>query len=493
MADRRYTLGCDFGGGACKTTLLRDDGEVAATSSSEYPTYYPERGRVEQKPSDWYRAVARNVNDTMRKAGIAPRQVAALCLDAPTHVAVPLGRDGAPLGDAIYWTDTRSVAECRELRERAGALIRERTLNAVDTVWTLPQLLWLKRNRPGVMQKTAHILFAKDYVRYLLTGVLCTDHIEAQGSMLYDCAEMRWSAELCGLIGLDPSLLPPLRSPMDPAGALLRDGARDLGLPEGTPVICGATDTVMEIFAAGSVRPGDTTVKLATAGRICVLSDKPVASPHVINYTFLKDGLWYPGTATKSCASSLRWYRDTFGGTYAALDEAASSVRPGADGLMFHPYLNGELTPYADPLLEASFTGVRSGHTKAHFDRAVLEGVGFSLLACRKVLGSLGIGDTQSARVIGGGAKSPLWRAIVADMLGITLLEPENCDSSLGSAMLAGVAAGFFESLDAAAARCVRIRSVTPPNPEQHEMYAALYARYAEIHDALAPVYHKNR
>lgn len=486
----KYLLGVDFGGGASKATLLAETGVTAAAASSEYPTLYPNPGWTEQDPDEWYRAIKENIAAVLEKSGVSPADIAAVCLDAPTHTAVLCDRDGTVLRPAIYWTDARSLSEVAELREKAGDLILEQSLHKIDTIWTLPQLYWVKKNEPEVWEKTGMIFFAKDYLRYRLTGKFATDFIEAQGSMLFDCRKNCWSEELCGLIGLNMDLLPPLLRPSDIAGEITPSAAADLGLAAGTPVICGTTDTAMEVLASGAVNEGQMTVKLATAGRICVITDKAWPSRHLVNYSHVKEGLWYPGTATKAAASSYRWYRDTFGADYRALDEGAAAVPPGSEGLFYHPYISGELTPYADPLLRGSFVGIRAGHGRGHFSRAVLEGVGYSLLACKKELETLGIAHDPVARIIGGGGKSPLWRQIVADMLGIPLLEVENSDSSLGAAMLAGVACGIFADFDDAAGKCTRLLSRTEPDPETHAFYQQQYETYVRIHDALAPIYH---
>lgn len=486
----RYLLGIDFGGGASKATLLGTDGRIAAENTVEIATAHPCGGFSEQEPEDWYAAARENIRAVLQKSGAAPGEILGVSLDGATHTAVIMDGAFRALRPAIYWTDSRSVAECRLLREQHGALILRQALHQPDTIWTLPQLMWVRAHEPGVWAKTEHVCFCKDYVRLRLTDVFCTDFIEAQGSMLFDNEKKSWSPELCGIAGLSPDKLPPLRRPTDSAGAVTKQAAAETGLAEGTPVFCGTTDTVMEVFAAGAIRRGQMTVKLATAGRICVVTDHACPDANLVNYSHVAEGLWYPGTATKSCAASYRWYRDTFGGNYRELDRAAAEVPAGCGGLMFHPYLSGELTPYADPLLRGSFTGIQAEHTKAYFSRAVLEGVALSLLDCRKTLETLGIPHEAEATVIGGGAVSPLWRQITSDALGIRLRRTENSDSSFGSAMLAGTACGVFSSLSDALLRCAHPLPATEPNPQNTELYENIYPRYRRIHDALAPVYH---
>ena len=488
----KYVLGIDFGGGASKATLLSSEGQIVATNTVEYPTLYPAPFFVEQDPMDWYRATKENILAVLAKSGVNAADIKAVFLDAATHTAVLMDKDFRVLRPAIYWTDTRSVSEVAALQAEYGDLIEAQTLHRVGTIWTLPQLLWVKNNEPEVWQKVGRIVFAKDFVRHQLTGDYVTDHIEAEGSMLYDYGKACWSEELCGLLGLDTAMMPRLVNPDDVAGTVTEAAARDTGLAVGTPVLCGCTDTAMEVFAAGATAKGDMTLKLATAGRICVVTDKAYPDRNLINYSYVLNGLWYPGTATKSCAASYRWYRDTFGGDYRELDEGAMSVPLGAEGLIFNPYLNGELTPYNDPLLCASFIGVRAGHTKAHFTRAVLEGVSMSMLDCLQALNAIGIDHKDAAVIIGGGGKSPFWRQITADVLGFTLIEKKYSDSSFGSAMMAGVFAGFWKTPEEATSCCNEVLSVTHPNEENHKAYAKLFQKYKKVQAALADIYHEN-
>ncbi len=487
----RYLLGIDFGGGASKATLLSEQGAVVAESTAEYPTHYTPDGGCEQTPADWERALKENIKVLLDKSGIAPKDIACVAVDSATHTAVLCDGAMTPLRPAIHWTDSRAVNEAKTLNETHGDEILRLTYHRPGTFWTLPQLLWVQAHEPGVMGRVAHIVFEKDYVRYLLTGVICTDHIEAEGSMLYDSTSRDWSPFLCDLAGIDVAVLPPLVNPTDIIGTVTTTAAQACGLAAGTPVIAGTTDTVMEVFAAGAVAPGDATVKLATAGRVCVITDHPHPHRDLVNYSHVVEGLWYPGTATKSAAASYRWFRDTFGGDYADLDRAASAVPIGCDGLRFHPYLNGELSPYADPLLCGSFTGVRATHTKGHFARAVMEGVCYALWDSCSVLDEVGIPRPTVATAIGGGTKGALWRQMAADVLGVTLRTAESTDSSLGTAMLAGVAVGIFSSPAEAVKTCMKVTGITQPNGDNHQKYLQVFAEYKAIHDALAPIYHQ--
>lgn len=486
----KYLLGVDFGGGSTKATLIDTTGKIVAENVVEYPTYYPELGWCEQSPLDWQDAFERNVKGLLEKHRIDAADILALAIDSATHTWVMCDKEMNPLRPAIHWTDSRSRSQAAFLREQYGEMIYEISFHRPDTIWTLPQLLWVKEQEPENFSKMRYIFFEKDFIRYTLTGVYCTDYIEAQGSMLFDCRRNVWSRELLTIVGITEEMLPPIVKPTDIIGGVTESAAKRCGLRTGTPVICGTTDTVMEVFASGAVKPGDTTVKLATAGRICVITDKPYPNRHLVNYAHVVDGLWYPGTATKAAASSYRWYRDTFGGDYAQLNDGAEKVRIGAEGLLYHPYINGELTPYADPILCGSFIGIRATHTKAHFTRSVLEGVSLSLLHSLKTLGDIGIQPAKRATIIGGGAKGTLWRQITADCLGMELVKTVSSDSSLGSAMLAGIAVGVFQDCQDAVNKCIQIESVTKPIKENTQRYEKLFEEYVAVHDVLEAVYH---
>lgn len=485
----KYLLGVDFGGGSTKATLIDITGRIVQENTVEYSTYYPNLGWCEQAPGDWNIALSSNVKGILEQSKIAAEDILAVAIDSATHTWVMCDEAFRPIRPAIHWTDSRSGQQVARLREQYGDLIMETCFHKPDTIWTLPQILWVKENEPENFEKIRYIFFEKDYIRYGLTGVYCTDYIEAQGSMLFDCNTNQWSKELLQIAGISEDMVPPIVKPTDVIGNVTKEAANRTGLTEGTPVICGTTDTVMEVFASGAIHPGDATVKLATAGRICVITDKPYPNRHLVNYAHIIDGLWYPGSATKAAASSYRWYRDTFGGTYSELNEGAEQIPIGSEGLLYHPYINGELTPYADPSLCGSFIGIRATHTKAHFTRSVLEGVAYSLLHSKKTLEAIGIAPKGRATIIGGGAKGTLWRQITADCLGIELVKTVSSDSSLGSAMLAGVAVGVFADCDEAVKACIRTESVTPPIAEHTKEYEALFEEYVAVHDALAPIY----
>lgn len=481
-----YVLGVDFGGGSSKATLIDEKGKVVVTSASEYPTFYGEGGKAEQNPEDWYTAACENIFNCLKN--VDKSQLKCICFDAATHTAVLTDEKFNVVRNSVYWTDTRSVKQKKYLAENFGDEIFAKFKHNVDTIWTLPELLWVKENEPETWGKVKRILFAKDYVRHKFTGDFVTDYIEAEGSMFFDFDRQKWDGKYLGILGIDETFLPQVVKPSDTVGTVLQDVAKHFGIPLDTKVICGSTDTAMEVFASGAIQKGDTTIKLATAGRICVVNDKLIHDSQIINYSHIVKGMYYPGTATKACASSLRWFRDTFGGSYEEFTDMAGNISVGAEGLIYHPYLNGELTPYGNPNLRGSFIGVSGTHTKAHFVRAVMEGVALSLLDCKTYLENKGV-TIKSATIIGGGAKSKIWRQIVSDCLGIKLIRTENNDSSFGAAMLAGIAAGFFKDEKDAVKKCSVKMGETSPNMENNKKFAEIFNKYKKIQSLLSSVY----
>lgn len=481
-----YVIGVDFGGGASKATLLDGSGKVVAAACAEYPTYYDENGKAEQNPVDWYNAACENIRRVL--SSVNPDSVECICFDAATHVAVLSDGSGKPLCNSIYWTDTRSVAESEYLSVNYGEKIIKKCRNMPDTVWTLPQLMYIKKNFPDIYKKVKRVTFAKDFVRGMFTGDFVTDYIEAEGSMLFGFDDLKWDEELLSLVNLSAGNMPEIVSPLDYVGNICKKASDDSGLPQKVKVICGSTDTAMEVMAAGAINKGDMSLKLATAGRICVVSDKCFVRKHIINYSHLKEGLYYPGSATKSCAASLRWFRDVFGGNYGEFDKIAAEIPSGSCGLIFHPYLTGELTPFGNAGLSGSFIGVRASHTKAHFVRSVMEGVAFSLLDCKLYLEKSGLKTNDSAYVIGGGSKSGIWKQIVSDVLGITLISTRHNDSSFGSAMCAGIAAGYFKDFEEALKVCQNITGRNFPDKENNIKYAGIYKKYKRISGFLTEI-----
>ncbi len=506
-------LGIDFGTGGCKVTAIDARGALLGDASVEYTTYHEHPGWSEQAPADWYPAMCQALAK-LREKGVDLKDTAAVSFDGSTHNAVLMDGAMRPLRRAIMWTDQRSTAECAFLREHHRDLVFGRAYQMPAPTWTLPQMMWLKAHEPDVLAKTEHVLFVKDYVRFLVTDVAVTDRIEAQGTLFFDMPAQAWSEELVALSGLRMSALPSLVEPTDVVGRVTASAARDMGVPEGIPVVCGTSDSAVEDYGAGAIEPGDLILKLATAGNVNVMTSAPHPDPRTLTYSHVIPGMWYTVSATNQAALCCRWMRDTFfkmesaaipspkadskpegrfhaatgGGVYALMDAEASASPIGANGVVFHPYLQGERSPYWDANLRASFTGVSISSTRGDFVRALFEGVAYSLRDCLGAIRAMGL-PVKRAFLIGGGAKSALWSRIVCDVFRLPVAIPKPGDASFGAALLAGVGAGVFSSPAEAVRQCLHIERELVPDPAASAEYDRGFARYLAIHDALAPIY----
>ncbi len=498
----RYLMGIDLGGGSSKATLINEKGEIVSSAVEEYSMFYPHKGWAEQDMEEIYRASVKNIKTIIERSQVNSRDIKAISFDGGTHIAVLLDDKNNVIRPAIYWSDSRSVEESAELKAIKDELM-ELSYNSPGPIWTLPQMMWIKRHEPENFKRIVKVLFLKDYVRYRFTGKMASDSIEVMGAMMRDEPKNDWSDKLLALCGLNRDQMPQVLDPADIAGTPLPEICAETGLSPDTLVAVGATDTAMEVYAAGNIKEGNTTIKLATAGRICPVTQVAYPHPQLVCYRHVIPGLWYPGTATKTCAQSMRWYRDVLGqfeineakhqGTdaYTLIGNEAADISAGSDNLFFHPYLQGELTPYQNTKLKASFTGISSYHTKAHFGRAVMEGVAYSLNDCMEVLRQLKIPMDDTLRIIGGGSKSPIWRQIVSDVIDMPMERVITDDSSIGSAMLAGVASGVFSSFEESVAVCSKTAEIVLPIKENVRIYKEKFKVYKEIQAALESIYNK--
>jgi xylulokinase len=491
-------LGIDLGAGSMKAMLITPLGDVLGEASVPVQTHSPNSGWSEQDPDDWWQAVCTVCRGVLDTAKVMPDCIVALSVSAGAHTQVLEDKNGRVIRRAILWNDQRAARETQDLREGTGdARILALGGNRANPTWTLPQMLWLKRQEPENFARVARLSLAKDWIRGRLTGDWTTDRIDAAGSLLSQADGAAWSEELCGMIGWPMHTLPPITHCTAQMGHLTAQAAAQTGLSRRTMVICGTSDTAAETFGAGMTVPGLGVIKLATAATVSVLSAQPSPGPTVINYPHVMRDMFYTVAATNSCASAHKWLRDTFflrpdedgGAAFLAMDKAAGRIAPGAEGLFFHPYLNGERSPHWDPLLRAEFAGIGFNHGPGHFVRALYEGIAYSLRDCFAALRTSGL-DFTTARLIGGGAKSEVWQQIIADVLDVEIEIPASGDASFGAALIAGVGAGVFAS-EGDAAAAITIAARRTPNPVRAARYAQGHEIYGAIHDALAPINHK--
>lgn len=499
MAGKKL-LGVDLGTGGCKTTVIDLEGNICAAAFKEYPSEHIKLGWSEQDPSLWIDAVIETLNSCGKQMNDDFKGVLCMAVTASTHNAVLLDSHGEVVRRCIMWNDQRSSSQCDRLKKEHGETIFEIGMQMPTATWTLPQLMWIKENEPDNFARAHRLMFTKDYVRSWFTGDFCTDIVDAQGSLLYDARNEKWSKELCSMINLPMDILPEVRLSKEVVGHVQKKAAQLTGLPEGLPVIAGCSDTAAEDFSAGATKVGQIIVKLATAGNVNVIADQPNPHSKTFTYPYPVEGLWYTVTATNSCASAYRWLRDSMYCTekglceqkgedvYKLMDADAESIPLGARGLIFHPYLLGERCPYFNPKARGNFFGLSMVHSKAHFTRALLEGVAFSLYDCLQVLADFNR-NLEDIAIIGGGAKSHLWTQIICDVFGLEVKMPQNAESSFGGALLAGVGVGVFSNELEAAEKCISIKKTYKPNMANHEKYMEIYKIYKNIANFAAPIW----
>lgn len=483
-------MGVDVGSSNCKVMVIDAGGQVIASSSSGYSTLYPKMNWAEQHPADWFQAACLAIRDCVRQ--IAPRTITAMSIAGPAHNVALMDDSGEIIYPTIHWSDLRSVAQSEKLEADCGARIFKITNCRVNPSWTLSQLLWLKENEQAVWTQLRKILVTKDYVRYRFTGVYQTDVYDAIGTQLFDATAEEWSSEICALLDFDPTWLPDVAPVTHISGTLLPEAAELTGLPPNTAVVVGSGDSVVEAFGIGAVEPGHCLVKLGTAANVNLVTAGPCPSRESLTYRHVVDPLWFTITATNSGAATMRWFRDTFchfeveqaaasqTNVYELINQLAGDVSAGCNGLLFHPYLMGERSPYWDPHLRGNFFGIRAQHSLHHFARAVLEGVAFSIRDCLGAVRQLGA-PVNDCFLIGGGAKSRVWRQILCDVLGQPLRKPAVEDAAFGAALLAGVGVGAFESWESAIQTGVRNEMTLNPDPDNGRLYDQLFEVYRAV------------
>jgi len=485
-----YLLGIDIGTSGCKGLLMDHDGKVANETAREYAPRTPAPGLSEQDPEDWFRAAAEVIRELTESPTTSGTPIDAVGLTGQMRGVTLIGDDGLPVRPAILWNDSRCYREIDDITVRHGDRVRRITRNPINTMCTLPKLLWLIENEPESWERTKVFLYPKDYISFRLTGALATDPSDASGSSLFDPAAGKWSDELLELFSVSASKMPRVRPSTDVSGYVGGNTARETGLPTGTPVIVGGSDAVTEMFSSGVVDRTGAKIRLGTSGAISTitsdLSDIPEQSP-VYLWAFIEEGTWMLDINTRSCAQSTVWLRDILfdditDSTDAFIEMAkmAETVPVGSDGLFFHPYLMGEDAPYWDHRLTASFFGLNVSHTRSHLVRAVYEGTAFALADAKSALGR--IADSFSSyHLIGGGTKNRIWTGIVLDVLGVDGILVPGASAAAGAALLAGIGSGVFSDPRDAVRQCVAGREEISLNRENHARYIDLFMQYREL------------
>lgn len=488
-------IGVDVSTTATKAVVVDDTGRVRGVGSAGYGFDTPHPLWAEQHPGLWWEATPQAVRAALAAADAEPGAVAAVGLTGQMHGLVALDEAGEVIRPAILWNDQRTGEECDLIRELVGPeRLVEVTGNDALTGFTAPKLVWLRRHEPEAWRRLRRVLLPKDYVRYRLTLVGATDVADGAGTILFDLAARRWSPEVTAALDIDPDWLPPVFEGPEVTGEVTQAAADATGIPAGTPVVAGGGDQAANAVGVGAVDPGTVALSLGTSGVVFAPTDRPTVEPRgrVHSFCHAVPQRWHLMGVMLSAAGSLRWYRDTLapGVEFGELVEEAAEVPPGAEGLLFLPYLTGERTPHPDPLARGAFVGLTVRHTRAHLTRAVLEGVAFGLADNLALMRQAGLGEVDRIRASGGGLRSRLWRQILADTLGTAIVGTSTVEgAAFGAATLAAVGAGWFPTVQEAAAAWVNETDATPPGPDR-QLYRRLHDRYQALYPALAPTFH---
>jgi xylulokinase len=493
-----YFLGIDVGTGGTRAVVIDDSGRVISSTSKEHrPFASPKIGWAEQDPADWWRASGIAVGSALKQGGVRAEQIVCVGFSGQMHGAVLLDEQDRVVRPALIWCDVRTEKQARELTSQIGAKrLQELTCNPALPNFTLTKCLWVRENEPENWQRVRSLMLPKDYVRFRLTGERATDLADASGTLLLDVAHRRWSQEMLDSVQMDRALLPDLYESPEICGRVSSEGAAATGLARGTLVVAGAGDQAAGAIGIGVVSPGAVSATIGTSGVVLAATNLPALDPEGRVHTFCHGvpNRWLVMGVTQAAGLSLRWFRDQFGAinghvdSYESLTAQAAKVPAGSDGLLWAPYLMGERTPYLDANARAVLVGLTASHTRAHVVRAILEGVAFSLRDTFTIFGEIGV-PVKSIRLGGGGARSPLWRQIQADVYGqaVETLSVEE-GAAYGAAILAGVGAKVWAGVDDACQSLVDVATTTSPNPEDCLRMNRAYASYRRIYPSMKAI-----
>ena len=491
----KYLIGIDIGTSGTKTVLFDTTGIPVKAKTIEYPMYQPQNGWAEQDPADWWRAVSGGLRSVLDE--IDTRDVISVGLSGQMHGLVMLDKEGNVLRPSIIWCDQRTGRECDQMNEVIGAQrVIEITANPPMTGFTASKILWVQNNEPELYDRCAHILLPKDYIRYKLTGEFATEVSDASGMQLMDIAGRCWSEEILGKLGIDKALLPSMHESPEITGAIHKDASARTGLAAGTPVAGGAADNAAAAVSTGVVRQGVAFTTIGSSAVVYAVSDVPRIDlkGRVHGLCASVPGKWTVMSCTQGAGLSLKWLRDTCCvaeveraeeervDPYIVMDRLAAGVPVGANKLLFLPYLMGERSPHPDPDCRGVFFGLSAIHTRADMIRSVLEGVAYSQHECVDVFREMGV-SVEDMFVTGGGGRSPLWRQMLSDMYGCpvsTLAADEG--AALGAALLGGVGAGVYGSVEEAADTAVRKNKTILPNAYASAAYRPFYDIYKRLY-----------
>lgn len=482
-------IGIDLGTSAVKLVLMESGGNIQKIVSKEYPLYFPRPGWSEQNPEDWWNAVQEGIRELIQDQ--EKDQIAGISFGGQMHGLVALDQDDQVIRPAILWNDGRTAQETEYLNTEIGKeKLSQYTANIAFAGFTAPKLLWMKKQEPENFAKIRRIMLPKDYIAYRLTGVHCTDYSDASGMLLLDVKNRCWSAEMMEICGVRREQLPDLYESYEKVGEVKPDLCEKLGLPAHVVVAAGAGDNAAAAVGTGTVGDGQCNISLGTSGTIFISSEDFRVDAHNALHAFAHaDGHYHLMGCMLSAASCNKWWMDDIIGTKDYAGEQAAIQRLGENHVYFLPYLMGERSPHNDPKARGTFTGLSMDTTRADMTQAVLEGVAFAIRDSFEVAKKLGI-QIERTKICGGGAKSLLWRRIMANVLGIAVDIPA-CEEGpgYGGAILAAVACGEYASVEEAAEKLIRVVDTVEPEPELCAKYEKRYETFKKIYPALKPLF----
>lgn len=486
-----YYLGIDLGTSGCKLLLVREDGEILNTVTKEYPLSFPQPGWSEQRAEVWWDAVVAGVPELLR--GFDASQVVGIGTGGQMHGLVALDKADNVIRPAILWNDGRTSQEVDYLNGVIGKqTLSARTANIAFAGFTAPKILWMRKNEPENFEKIAKIMLPKDYLTYKLTGIHACDYSDASGMLLLDVEHKCWSQEMLEICGISTAQMPQLFESYDVVGTLTKEAAETLGLPETVKVVAGAGDNAAAAVGTGTVGAGGCNLSLGTSGTLFISSDRFGVDPNNALHAFAHaDGGYHLMGCMLSAASCNKWLCEDIlkTGDYAAEQADITEEKLGENHVFFLPYLMGERSPINDTNARGTFTGMTMDTSRSELVQAVLEGVAFAIRDSFEVAKSLGI-DIPRSNICGGGAKSPLWRKIFANVLGIPLdMVKTEQGPGYGAAMLAMVGCGCFPTVQAAADALVEVASTTQPDAALTAKYEAKYQQFKLLYPALKSVF----
>lgn len=484
-------VGIDLGTSAVKLLLMDGSGKIQKIVSREYPLYFPHPGWSEQKPEDWYAQTMDGMKELLSECDKS--QVAGISFGGQMHGLVILDENDEVIRPAILWNDGRTTEECDYLNNVIGKeTLSKYTANISFTGFTAPKILWVKNKEPENFSKIHKIMLPKDYIAYKLSGVHCTDVSDASGMLIFDVKNRCWSKEMCDICGIREDMLAKVYESYEAVGTILPQAAAELGIPETVRIVAGAGDNAAAAVGTGTVGDGRCNISLGTSGTVFISSKSFGVDKNNALHAFAHaDGHYHLMGCMLSAASCNKWWMDEIIGTTDYAAEQKQIAKLGENHVYFLPYLMGERSPHNDPNARGTFIGMTMDTTRADMTQAVLEGVAFALRDSFEVAKSLGI-QIERTKICGGGAKSPLWKKMIANILNIKVdvIESEE-GPALGGAILAAVACGEFASVEDAAEKLVKVVDTVEPEEELAAKYEARYQQFKEIYPACKELFGK--